>query len=69
MKNNKSSNITQICQYLESIEECAEVARGYINKEYDVNDVDELVVALAAVSEEIEEIENLISELMEEDYE
>lgn len=53
----------QIIASLESIKESTNVARGYINHEYDVNDVDELVVSLACVSEEIEEIKQLLYEI------
>ena len=51
---------------LDIINECVEVARGYINKEYEVNDVDELVVALSCVKEYINDIEEAVLELEQE---
>ena len=48
--NKKLENEMQIIACLESIKESANVARGYINHEYEINDVDELVVSLACVS-------------------
>ena len=59
----KIVNEMQIIASLESIKECTEVARGYINNEYKVNDVEELVVALSAAKEDIEEIESLLFEI------
>lgn len=59
---------TEIIASLESIKESTEVARGYINNEYVVNDVEELVVSLACVSEEVEEIKQLLYEITS-DYE
>lgn len=66
--NKKLENEMQIIACLESIKESANVARGYINHEYEINDVDELVVSLACVSEEIEEIKQLLFEITS-DYE
>ncbi len=54
------NNEIHIMACLDAIEERVEVACGYINGEYEVNDVDELVAALSTTSEDIEEIKNLI---------
>lgn len=51
---------------LDIIKECVEVARGYINNEYEVNDVDELVVALNCVKEYIKDIKEAVLELEQE---
>ncbi len=51
---------------LNSIKECTEVARGYITHEYEINDVDELIAALASIPEYIKEIEQIIIEITEE---
>lgn len=56
----------QIITYLDAIQERVEVARGYINGECKVNDVDELVVSLSCTSEDIEDIKHLVSELNQE---
>lgn len=47
----------------ESIKECTSVASDYIKGIYEVNDVDELVVALRSVEEDIDEIEEIIMEM------
>lgn len=59
----KLINEMQIITYLDAIKECAEVARGYINGEYKVNDVNELVVSLFCISEDIEDIKRLVYEI------
>ncbi len=56
----KIVNEMQIITCLDSIKECTGVARGYINGEYSVNDVEELVVALSSIPEDIEEIKRLM---------
>lgn len=61
--NKRIINEMQIITYLDAIKECTEVARGYINGEYKVNDVDELVVALSCIPDDIEEIKHLIYEI------
>lgn len=62
----KLINEMRIIAYLEDIKECVEVARGYINGEYKVNDVKELVVSLSCISEDIEDIKQLVYEINEE---
>ena len=62
----KIINEMQIITCLDSIKECANVARGYINGEYKVNDVKELVVAISSISEDIEEIKRLMYEIAKE---
>lgn len=62
----KINNEMQIITYLDAIKECTEVARGYINGEYKVNDVDELVVALSCISEDVEDIKSLLYEIIQE---
>ncbi len=62
----KINNEMQIMTYLDAIKECTEVARGYINGEYKVNDVDELVVALSCISEDVEDIKQLLYEIIQE---
>ena len=66
--NQKIKQEMQIISGLESIKECTEVARGYINNEYKINDKEELVVSLSCISEEIEEIKQLLYEITS-DYE
>lgn len=56
----------QIMTYLESINESTNVACGYIKGEYNVNDVDELVTALTCISDDINEIKQLIFDLIRE---
>lgn len=51
---------------LNSIKECNKVALDYITNEYEINDVDELIAALASVPEYIKEIEQIIMEITEE---
>ncbi len=51
---------------LNSIKECNNVALGHITHEYEINDVDELISALASVPEYIKEIEQIIMEIIEE---
>ena len=53
----------KIITYLDTIKECVEVARGYISGEYKVNDVDELVVSLSCISEDVEDIKQLVYEM------
>ena len=64
--NKRIINEMQIISYLDAIKECVEVARGYINGEYKVNDVDELVVSLSCVSEDVEDIKHLVYEINQE---
>lgn len=54
------NNEIHIMAYLDAINERVEVARGYINGEYEVNDVDELVTALLTTLGDIEDIKKLI---------
>lgn len=61
--NKRIINEMQILTYLDAMKECTEVARGYINGEYKVNDVDELVVALSCISDDIEKIKYLVFEI------
>ncbi len=63
--NKKLINEKKIIAYLDAIKECTEVARGYINGEYNVNDVDELVVSLSCISEDVEDIKQLVYEMNE----
>ena len=56
----------QIMTYLESINESTNVACGYIKGEYNVNDVDDLVTALTCISDDINEIKQLIFDLIRE---
>ncbi len=61
--NKKLINEMKIITYLDAIKECTGVARRYINGEYKVNDVDELVVSLSCISEDIEDIKQLVYEM------
>lgn len=51
---------------LDSIKECSDVAHGYISGEYEINDVDELIAALACIPQYVEEIDQIILEMAEE---
>ncbi|MCM1197146.1 MAG: hypothetical protein NC310_08800 [Roseburia sp.] len=53
---------------LKSIKECTSVASDYIEGNYEINDVDELIVALRSVEEDVEEIEQIVADI-EEEYE
>ena len=64
--NEKIIKEMQIMTCLESIKETTNVARGYINNEYQVNDIKELIVALSCIPEEIEEIKHLLYDITQE---
>lgn len=64
--NKKLNNEMEIFASLASIKECTKVAQGYINGEYKVNDIEELIVALSCIPEEIEEIKKLIFNITQE---